>query len=126
MLSLIKKKNGKEFFTGERCHITELLNDENCPHLSIARCRVEPGITTQLHALKSVREVYSIEAGSGMMDDGRGNGFEVSEGDSIVVDEGHPQRIRNTGKIDLVFVVTCVPRFEPECYVNLEEEVDDV
>jgi mannose-6-phosphate isomerase-like protein (cupin superfamily) len=120
MLNHIANKQSKEFYTEERCHIVELLNDEASPQLSMARCRVEPGIITQLHALDQTEETYFIEKGSGVMDDDVGNLIEVGVGDSVKIDKNYPQRIRNTGKNDLVFVVICRPRFLPECYLNLE------
>lgn len=44
---ILKYISGSEFYTPECCHIIEFFNreeeDENC---SIARARVEPGITT--------------------------------------------------------------------------------
>ena len=120
MLKHIKGNTGREFFTDERCYITELLNDPASPDLSIARCRVLPGVTTQLHSLTGVHETYLIEAGSGIMDDGQNSGFPVVQGDAIAIKSGHAQRIKNSGDGVLVFTVTCTHRFEPGCYVNLE------
>ena len=123
MLKHIANKPSEEFYTDERCHIVELLNDDSSPQLSIARCRVEAGVQTQLHALDQVEETYFIESGSGVMDDGEGNLFEVGVGDGVKIDKNHPQRIRNTSKSDLIFLVVCQPRFLPECYLNLENVV---
>ncbi len=121
MMKHINRSDTEEFYTDERCHICELLNDDASPQLSMARCRVERGTTTQLHALDQTEEVYFIEQGSGIMEDGAGNQIEVNKGDSIKIPQNHPQRIRNTGPDDLVFLVICRPRFRPECYLNLEE-----
>ena len=71
--------------------------------MSMARCRVEPGVHTQLHTLNGVQEVYYIESGHGIMDDGARDGFEVKAGDNIVIKAGHPQRILNNGQSDLIF-----------------------
>jgi len=38
-----------EFYTSERCHIVELSNTRDDPYVSIARARVEPGVTTRWH-----------------------------------------------------------------------------
>ncbi|MCP5072410.1 MAG: cupin domain-containing protein [Rhodobacteraceae bacterium] len=121
MLKLIKTKNTSEFFTGERCFISEVLNDAAAPDMSVARCRVETGITTQLHALRGVTETYIITSGQGLMDDGANSAFQVGTGDTITISAGHAQRITNTGECDLVFTVICRPRFVPDCYVNLED-----
>ena len=121
MMQLIKRKNQPEFFTGERCYITEILNDPANCDLSLARCRVLPGVTTQLHALSAVCETYLIEHGTGVMDGGAGRELAVAPGDTVTIAPGQAQRIRNTSEVDLVFMVICRPRFTPECYVNLED-----
>lgn len=108
----------KEFATGERCFITELLGHPSQPDVSLARARVLPGVTTQLHAL-DVEEIYVIETGSGMMEV-NGDRFRVVPGDSVLIPVGMPQRIENDGTDDLVFLCLCRPRFHPEGYVNLE------
>ncbi|HHC30096.1 MAG TPA: cupin domain-containing protein [Rhodobacterales bacterium] len=120
MLQKIPRNDSAEFFTRERCYIKELLNDAASPGLSIARCRVTPGVTTELHALAGTAETYLIERGNGQMDDGESPGFAVGPGDSVVIAPDHPQRICNTGTGDLVFLVICTPRFEPPCYQPLE------
>ena len=114
-LRLFRPANPDEFPTGERCHITELMNDADVPQLSLARARVEPGVTTQLHAL-DVREIYVILSGHGVMDTGDGEALEVGPGDCVDIPAGADQRIRNTGDRDLVFLCLCAPRFTPACY----------
>jgi len=121
MLQHIANKPSEEFYTDERCYIVELLNDEASPQMSMARCRVLPGVITQLHALEGTQETYFIEQGSGVMDDGKGDLIEVGVGDSVKIGRNCPQRIRNTGDNDLVFLVVCQPRFVPKCYRNLEQ-----
>ena len=120
-LTLIPNKNVAEFDTRERCSIIEILNDEVNPDLSIARCRVKPGVTTELHSLEGTKEIYLVEEGCGMMDDGACMPFRVNPGDSIVIPPDYPQRIKNIGEVDLVFKVVCTPRFKPACYTPLEE-----
>lgn len=108
-----------EFYTAERCYIMELLNTADCPHSSIARARVEPGVTTQLHRLTGVREIYVIESGEGIVEiDGKQ--ARVAVGDRVDIPAGTPQRITNTGEGDLIFLCLCVPRFKPENYQNQE------
>jgi len=120
MLRKIPTNTSAEFFTRERCHIKEVLNNPASPGLSIARCRVAPGVTTELHALAGTAETYLIESGSGDMDDGKSAGFAVDPGDSVTIPPGQSQRIRNTGQDDLIFLVMCHPRFQPVCYQPLE------
>ena len=107
-----------EFATGERCHVVELLNRPGVPAVSLARARVEPGVTTQLHAL-DVLEVYVILEGTGEMDAGDGRSLSVGPGDAVEIPAGTPQRIRNTGATDLVFLCLCLPRFTLEGYAAL-------
>jgi mannose-6-phosphate isomerase-like protein (cupin superfamily) len=118
-LRLIPASGRGEFETAERCHIAELLNDPAVGAVSLARARVEPGVTTQLHAL-DVREIYVILSGAGEMDAGDGGAaLTVGPGDAVDIPAGTAQRIRNTGKSDLVFLCLCLPRFRPEGYTAL-------
>lgn len=108
-----------EFWTGERCFITELLNDGASPETSLAVARVEPGVTTQLHRLDGVCERYIVRKGAGLLEV-EGETRELRAGDSAVIPADAAQRITNTGEEDLEFYCLCTPRFRPEAYVNLE------
>jgi len=120
--SLINAPSGRtEIWASERCYILELLNDPEVPQVSLARCRVEFGVTTQLHSL-GVAEIYVILEGKGRMEVNGAPGFEVKAGDSVSIATGESQRITNTGSGDLVFKCICMPRFYPECYQPLEDE----
>ena len=115
-------RNGKyaeECYTRERVWVKELLNDPAAPGVSLARCRVLPGVTTELHRL-SVAEWYVIECGRGAMEVGGAEAFAVGPGDVVAIPEGVSQRITNSGDTDLVLECVCLPRFTPECYEALE------
>lgn len=114
-----KPKPRSEFWTPERCYITELLNDVELPEVSLARARVAPGVTTELHAV-SVAEWYVLEQGQGLMQVGNGVPFAVQNGDTVAVPKNTAQRVTNTGRDDLVFLCVCVPKFSQECYTSLE------
>ncbi len=114
-----KAKPGAEFWSDERCYITELLNHASQPEVSVARTRVEPGITTQLHAL-SVSEWYIVESGEGLMRVGDEPAFAVAPGDTVSIPRNVAQQITNSGKDDLTFLCVCAPRFSQECYTSLE------
>jgi len=118
--TFIPATNGDEFYTDEGCHITELLNNASHPSHSVARARVEPGITTVWHRVKPI-EIYIIEKGIGRADIGD-ESFEVAPGDSIVIPPKVRQRITNTGDEDLIFLCLCSPRFTPETYEALPNE----
>lgn len=107
-----------EFFTDERCHILELSGGSADPGLSIARARVEPGVTTQLHVL-DIAERYLVVAGEGDAEVG-GQVTAVRPGDVVLIPAGTPQRIVNTGGADLVFYCLCTPAWTPDTYRSLE------
>jgi mannose-6-phosphate isomerase-like protein (cupin superfamily) len=117
----VKKNNvAKEFATEERCYIAEIANDSGDEYVSIARARVEPGITTAWHKLKGVAERYIIISGQGRVEINDLDPIDVFESDVVRIPEDTPQRITNTGQIDLIFFAVCSPRFLPICYVSLE------
>ena len=57
----------REYFFDEGCHILELSNTPDDPTVSIARARVEPGVTTRLHRLVETTERYVILEGEGIV-----------------------------------------------------------
>lgn len=109
----------QEYFFREGCHITEWLNHPDDPDASIARARVEPGITTRWHALDGITERYVILEGRGRAEIGDLS-EELSAGDVAVIPAGVRQRITNIGDDDLVFLAICTPRFEESAYRDLE------
>ena len=118
---LIKSPNEKdEFKTEERCAILEVLNEKDDLSQSIARARVEPGVTTALHKLIGTSEVYYILSGKGEVELDQKTRQEVGPGDVVRIPPEMAQRIKNTGEVDLVFLCFCVPAFKQGCYVELE------
>ena len=111
---------GAEFETPERCAILEMFNVPEDRDASLARARLRPGVTTQLHSLVGVDERYIVLEGEGEVEIG-GRPFErVRPGSVVLVPRGETQRARNTGSADLVFLCLCTPAFSPECYRTLE------
>ncbi len=110
----------KEFTTEERCHITEVANDDGDESVSIARARVSPGMTTAWHKLKGTEERYIITTGQGYVEIGSLEPTRVVGGDVVRIPAGTPQRITNDGECDLIFFAVCSPRFTKECYIGLE------
>lgn len=108
-----------ESYFEERCHITEWWNSPDDEQASIARARVEPGVTTKWHRLKDVAERYVILEGQGRVEVGTLAPGAVGPGDVIVIPPGTPQRIANTGSTDLVFLAICTPRFTPAAYESI-------
>lgn len=124
MLAEIKRAGqAREFETAERCHITEVANDGGDELVSIARARVEPGITTAWHKLDGITERYIIVSGSGRVEiDGLASA-EVFPGDIVRIPADQAQRITNSGQQDLVFLAVCAPPFRQDCYISLEGDV---
>ena len=117
---ILKANAGLEFYTAEQCHILEMSNTPRDPDCSIARARVEPGVTTRLHRLAAVTERYVILEGRGRADIGSLPPHDVGPGDAILIPPGCPQRIANIGATDLVFLAICTPRFTPDCYEDMD------
>ena len=114
---IVKSTSLKEVLTPERCFIYE-----NCgastgdEKVSIARARVESGVTTKAHHLEGVQEIYIITKGTGIVTVGDLEPTEVTEGDTVIIPAGTSQRIENTGKTDLIFYCICTPSFTENCY----------
>jgi mannose-6-phosphate isomerase-like protein (cupin superfamily) len=113
--------NAPELMTSEGCYIQELSNSNEDGDVSIARARVQPGVTTFLHLLRNTGERYLILQGQGAVEIGAKFRAEVSPGDVVWIPQNAAQRITNTGTDDLVFLCICAPRFERQCYESLEE-----
>ena len=107
-----------EFLIPEGCHIIELSNTDSDPDVSIARARVEPGVTTSVHWLEDTWERYVILEGSGEVELDEGPWQNVGRSDVVLIPPGCRQRIRNSGANDLIFLAICSPRFTPDCYCS--------
>lgn len=109
-----------EYLSDERCHITELSNFPEDAEVSIARARIEPGVTTAWHRLTGITERYIIVSGRGSAEIGDAGATDVTPGDVVLIPSGTRQRISNSGEDDLVFLCICTPRFEWPLYERLE------
>ncbi|MES9974053.1 cupin domain-containing protein [Candidatus Thiodiazotropha sp. LNASS1] len=118
---ILRHDASKEYFFQEGCYINELSNHEEDGDLSIARARVEPGVTTRLHRLNHSVERYCILSGMGRVEV-EGLPIQiVSAGDVVLIPSGCYQRICNTGDEDLIFLALCTPRFQRGDYIELDE-----
>ncbi|MCG2771358.1 MAG: cupin domain-containing protein, partial [Desulfobacterales bacterium] len=93
----------------EHCYISEVANDSGDELVSISRARVEPGVTTAWHRLKGVSERYLIIAGGGLVEVQGLDKTNVSAGDVVRIPPDTPQRITNTGKTGLGFLLCLRP-----------------
>jgi mannose-6-phosphate isomerase-like protein (cupin superfamily) len=120
MQAAIKHQNlSNEFYTAEKCYITELSNTPDDPDASIARARVKPGVTTRWHWLKGTVERYYIINGRGRVEVGKLPPQEVRAGDIVLIPPKCRQRITNIGSQDLVFLAICTPRFSNAVYEDI-------
>src|SRR3954468_21574768 len=103
---------GVEIYTPERCYIIELANRRDDAAASIARARVEPGVTTRWHRLVGTAERYVILEGRGRVEVSDLEARDVGPGDVVLIPPLCRQRIANIGATDLVFLAICTPRFE--------------
>lgn len=109
-----------EFYTPEKCYITELSNSNDDPDVSIARARLEPGVTTRWHRLSSTSERYYIISGEGRVEIGDLSPQNVKAEDIVLIPPMCRQRITNVGSEDLVFLAVCTPRFTNDVYEDIE------
>ena len=114
----VKGDSAGEIWTDERCYITELSTTSHAPEGSLAIARVETGVTTQIHALTDIKEVYIVISGSGRMEVD-GNQFAIAAGDQVIIPPGIAQRVTATSDEDLRFYCLCTPHFTPDVYLNL-------
>ncbi len=115
-----KQDIAKEFLTSERCYIVETYAREGEGSMSIARARVEPGMTTAWHVVEHTIERYIIAEGRGRVEIGEFPAADVGPGDVAIIPPATRQRITNMGAVDLIFYCVCTPRFHAENYRSLE------
>ena len=118
-------ESSEEFYTPERCFIIELSNSTDDPDLSIARARVEPGITTRWHRLHGTGERYFILEGTGRVEIGDLPPRDVAAGDVVIIPPLTRQRITNTGASDLIFLALCTPRYQEGVYEDIDKSPED-
>ena len=124
MKEMIKQFNVRdEFYISEGCHIIELSNTPDDQDVSIARARVEPGVTTRWHRLEGISERYVILEGQGRVEIGGLSPKDVSAGDVVVIPPMSIQRISNIGSKDLIFLAICSPRFVAGAYEDMENKI---
>lgn len=109
-----------EYYFAEGCFITEGWNTPTDEAVSVARARVEPGMTTRWHRLHGVTERYLILEGQGRVEVGDCPPEGVEPGAVVLIPPDTRQRITNTGLTDLIFLAICTPRFMLAGYEDVE------
>ena len=87
-----------EYYFEEGCFVLELCNSAEDPEVSIARARVQVGVTTRLHRLEGVTERYVILEGEGRVEVGTLPSQTVHPGDIVFIPAGSPQRSAIAGQ----------------------------
>ncbi|CDH45312.1 cupin domain-containing protein [Candidatus Contendibacter odensensis] len=118
--SRIHHRTAAEYFFAEGCFITEGWNSPHDAEVSVARARVEPGVTTCWHHLRGVTERYLILEGQGCVEMGELPPEEVGPGAVVIIPPETRQRITHTGHADLIFLAVYTPRFTPDGYKDLD------
>ena len=115
---IVKATSIKESLTPEGCFVSENwgLSSFGDETVSIARARVEPGVTTKAHHLEGIQEIYLILKGNGKVRIGGLEPANVAEGDTVIIPAGTSQKITNEGKTDLVLYCICTPAFKQDRY----------
>jgi mannose-6-phosphate isomerase-like protein (cupin superfamily) len=121
---ILRHDASKEYFFQEGCYINELSNHTQDGALSIARARVEPGVTTRLHRLQRSAERYCIISGVGVVEVEGLSPQRVVAGDVVLIPPGAAQRITNSGSEELIFLALCTPRFQQSDYIALTTNDD--
>jgi mannose-6-phosphate isomerase-like protein (cupin superfamily) len=117
----IKKVDlSSEYYFDEGCYITELSNSDDDPSLSIARARVEPGVTTKLHKLIDTIERYVILEGEGLVELQGLEPQKLGVNNVVIIPPNCAQKITNTGSRDLIFLAICMPPFTNRCYQEIK------
>ena len=117
---IIHNRSDSEYYFEEHCFITEWWNSPTDKEVSVAKARVEPGVSTRLHRLKDVMERYIILEGKGIVEVGELAPTEVGPGDVVLIPPGTPQKINNIGNSDLIFLAICTPRFTQSVYEDID------
>jgi len=110
------------FTTKDGSEIRELLAHRNSliKGQSLAEARVKPGLTTTLHYHVKTEEIYYIQRGRGRVRVGH-EYREIGPGDAIAIPPGTLHQITALGTEPLVFICCCVPPYEHEDTVLMEE-----
>ncbi|MHA7111191.1 cupin domain-containing protein [Sunxiuqinia elliptica] len=108
-------KDCEEFIAGDNTILRELLHPDKADlklRYSLAHAVLNPGLSSQLHSLKT-SEVYYILEGEGLMHIDQEKQM-VYPGQAIYIPPHAKQYITNTGKTDLKFICIVDPAWRIE------------
>lgn len=121
-MDVVNRNGVTAFATKDGSTIREILAPRNSSiaRQSLAEALLPPGQSTEAHIHPLTEEIYYILDGCGLMQ-AAGDRREVVPGDGIAIPPGTPHQIRNTGAVDLVFLCCCVPAYEHDDTVMVED-----
>jgi len=111
----------KEFIAGDKTSLKSILHpvyDNLDLNYCIAEARLKQGKSSLWHRLKTT-ELYFILEGTGIMEI-ESEKARVKKGTAVFIPANSRQRIRNTGKKDLVFLCIVSPAWKKELEEILE------
>jgi mannose-6-phosphate isomerase-like protein (cupin superfamily) len=86
---------------------------------SLAHVVIPPGKSSLRHYHPSADESYCVARGEGRIEIDDESAI-LSSGDAVIIPAGRAHKIYSVGNDDLVFLVVCVPAWEPSNTVWLE------
>jgi mannose-6-phosphate isomerase-like protein (cupin superfamily) len=89
--------------------------------LSLAEAEVPPGQETFLHLHRNFQEAYHFTKGEGLITLGDET-FPVKAGDSVLIPQKTPHKVRNTGTSPLRILCCCAPPYTHEATELLESD----
>lgn len=99
-----------ELETSDGFYITEWWNTPEDPALSVARMRIESGVSTQPYQLHGITERYLFLSGNGFVEID-GVVHRVGPGDGMLIKPGAWRSVTNKGMNDMGWLAICRPRF---------------
>lgn len=123
MPTLTKIKSLQSYVTKDNSSICELMHPthQHNNNQSLAQAVVPVNTETQLHYHARTEELYHIQQGSGSMTI-EAEQFNVEIGDTICIPPQSNHKIKNTGKVDLVFLCCCSPAYSHDDTFIISEE----
>jgi mannose-6-phosphate isomerase-like protein (cupin superfamily) len=105
-------RNIDAFITKDGSTIRELMHpaQHGNRNQSLAEAIVPVGTTTLLHRHQQSEELYHITAGNGVMQLGDEQ-FMISSGDTVLIPQGTPHAIENSGNEELKILCCCAPPY---------------
>ncbi len=103
---IVNTSNAKHYRWGDdKCDGWFLLERHD---LTVIQERVPPGGYEKRHYHQTSTQMFYILRGNAVMERG-GVRYEMSEGDSIVIEPGVPHKFMNMGNTDVMFLVISTP-----------------